>query len=54
MHIPIWGVALVVAAMAPFCVNALTQALQRRRRVRARAFLAQPQHVKEHRDRGDG
>ena len=54
MQVPIWGVAIVIAAIAPFCVKAMTQALQRRRAARTKAFLADLSPPKEHAGRGDG
>jgi len=40
MTVPLWAVALVVAAVAPFSVKTLARALESRRRARTAALLA--------------
>jgi hypothetical protein len=37
--VPLWAVALAIAAAAPWCASALQVALERRRRERTRQLL---------------
>ena len=37
--VPLWAVALAIAAVAPWCASALQAALERRRRERTRQLL---------------
>jgi len=49
--IPLWVVALGLAAVAPWIVGALQAALERRRRERTRALLRELGLPVDHRDR---